>query len=52
MKYLYYPEHDYEELFDLKKDPYEINNLVNNSAYFELLQEQRKLYSKLKKIAE
>jgi arylsulfatase A-like enzyme len=52
LKYMYYPEHDYEELFDLKKDPYEINNLVNDSGYSKILQEQRGLYRKLKKKAE
>jgi len=48
LKYMYYPEHDYEELFDLKIDPYEINNLVNDPAYSELLKKQRILYNEIK----
>ncbi len=31
-KYIRYPEHDYEELFDLKADPGETHNLANDSA--------------------
>lgn len=48
LKYMYYLEHGYEELFDLKKDPHEIQNLVNDSGYSEILKEQRKLYNELK----
>ena len=48
LKYMYYPEHDFEELFDIKNDHKETNNLVNDSAYSDRLKEQRKLYKILK----
>ena len=48
IKYMFYPEHDYEELFDLKKDPYEIHNLVNDPAYADSLKIQRQLYRTFK----
>lgn len=34
-KYVTYPElqDDIDELYDLESDPYELNNLINNSAY-------------------
>jgi arylsulfatase A-like enzyme len=49
IKYMKYIEHNYEELFDLKKDPYETTNLVNDPAYKEILEEQRNTYNTLKK---
>lgn len=33
LKYLQYPEHNYEELFDLKNDPLETTNLADAPAY-------------------
>lgn len=32
-KYIIYPEHGYEELYDLKKDPYEKQNLAQNQQH-------------------
>jgi arylsulfatase len=32
-KYVYWPEFDYEQLFDLKKDKQEVRNLAGDSAY-------------------
>lgn len=51
LKYTKYIEHNYEELFDLDKDPYEEHNLVNDSDYEVILNHQRKLYRTLKKKA-
>jgi len=48
LKYMYYSEHNYEELFDLKNDSKETKNLVNDSAYSNRLEEQRELYKILK----
>ncbi|GAA4281303.1 sulfatase family protein [Gaetbulibacter aestuarii] len=47
-KYLNYIEHNYEELFDLKKDPNETTNLVNDPQYRDTLLLERKRYSALK----
>ena len=33
IKYIYYPEHDYEVVHDLKNDPSETVNVVNSPAY-------------------
>lgn len=49
LKYLYYPEYDFEELFDLEKDPIEIDNLVENPEYSAELANQRTRYTELKK---
>ncbi|MDR3716510.1 MAG: sulfatase [Puia sp.] len=50
-KYLFYPEHDYEELFDIRKDPHETTNLAGDPAYKALLVKMRKRYEALKKQA-
>lgn len=44
MKYMKYIEHDYEELYDLVKDPDESVNLAGNPAYSSVLAEMRRLY--------
>jgi arylsulfatase A-like enzyme len=43
-KYLRYFEQDpvFEELYDLKNDPHEINNLVTDANYFDVLSQFRK----------
>jgi arylsulfatase len=46
-KYIHWPAFDYEEVFNLTEDPYELNNQVNNSDYQEMLAAMRKRYSKL-----
>ncbi len=43
-KYTYYIEDQSEELFDLKKDPYEKTNQVHNPDYSEALNEMRGLF--------
>ena len=41
MKYVYWPEWNYEQLFDLANDPTEKNNLVHDYEYTEELQRMR-----------
>jgi arylsulfatase len=41
MKYVYWPEWNYEQLFDLTSDPTEKNNLVHDYEYTEELQRMR-----------
>ncbi|MEO5995791.1 MAG: sulfatase [Chitinophagaceae bacterium] len=48
-KYMNYFEDNFEELFDIKHDPHEIDNLVNNPKYTHKLHELRLRYKKLKK---
>jgi arylsulfatase A-like enzyme len=50
-KYIEYPEqeNDINELYDLKNDPYEMNNLINNPAYSQKLQELKQELQRLKK---
>ncbi|MEO8413251.1 MAG: sulfatase [Ginsengibacter sp.] len=47
-KYMNYIEHNYEELFDIKHDPHEINNLVKDPKYTMKLEELRIRYKELK----
>ncbi len=48
IKYMNYIEHGYEELFDLRNDPFETVNLVKDSKYNKTLEQQRKRYQVLK----
>lgn len=48
LKYIIYPEHGHEELYDLIQDPYEKLNLANNTDYKDLLDKQRETYANLK----
>ena len=49
-KYLIYPESPgkYEELYDLKVDPDELNNLALSDKHGELLLEMRKEFARMK----
>lgn len=49
-KYMNYVEHHYEELFDVKHDPHETMNLVNDPKYKIKLKELRKRYKELRKL--
>lgn len=46
--YMKYIEHGYEELFDTKYDPHEIDNLAGNPKYKKILDEMRRRYEVLK----
>jgi arylsulfatase A-like enzyme len=48
IKYMKFTEHDYEQLYDLKKDPLEKQNLVSDASYAKQLRDLRKEYLMLK----
>jgi arylsulfatase A-like enzyme len=48
MKYIWWPEFEYEELFDLKRDALEQSNLVRDPAYQEELERLRQRFKELK----
>jgi arylsulfatase len=50
-KYMYWPEDDVEQLFDLKNDPREENDLVGDPAQAKRLAEMRKRFRELKEAA-
>lgn len=51
VKYILWPEWDYEELFDLRKDRHEQENLIADSAYAERLAALRSRFTELKAAA-
>lgn len=48
VKYMLFTEHHYEQLFDLKSDPGETENLAGESKYMDLLQKMRDSYDEWK----
>ncbi|QDH81297.1 sulfatase [Echinicola soli] len=46
-KYIKYTEHGYEEFFDLKNDPHEENNLIDNEKYEAIIDQYRSEYRRL-----
>ena len=50
-KYMAWPEFEYEQLFDLKADPHEENDLARNSNYAAKLTEMRARFAELKTAA-
>lgn len=50
-KYFYWPEQKVEQLFNLKEDPMEENDLINDPAHSALLAEMRVRFSELKAAA-
>ncbi|MFR9672149.1 MAG: sulfatase/phosphatase domain-containing protein, partial [Rikenellaceae bacterium] len=46
-KYILWPSHNVEEYFDLKKDPYELNNLIDNPAYQKQIERARVRFREL-----
>jgi arylsulfatase A-like enzyme len=50
-KYLFWPDFNFEELFDLKADPAETRNLVADPAYAAALAEMRERFAAVKTAA-
>ena len=52
-KYFYWPNFEYEQLFDLRNDPQEMNDLYNSTDPFhqEKLKEMRRRFLELKLLA-
>ncbi len=48
LKYIYWPDFKHEELFDLKRDPLEEHNLVQDKAYTKALAGLRARFAELK----
>ncbi len=47
-KYMFWPEFEYEQLFNLKADPHEENDLARDAKHAEMLGEMRKRFKELK----
>ncbi|NDD63950.1 MAG: DUF4976 domain-containing protein [Acidobacteria bacterium] len=47
IKYIYWPDFQYEELFDLRRDPHETRNLIRERSYASRLAELRREFSRL-----
>lgn len=50
-KYMYWPEAKFEQLFDLKNDPIEENDLAQDEEYKDKLEEMRERFKELKEAA-
>ena len=50
-KYMVWPEHNVEQLFHLKTDPHEENDLINNPEHASVLKEMRARFKELKAAA-
>jgi arylsulfatase A-like enzyme len=48
MKYIWWPEFEYEELFDLRRDPHEQHNVAGDPDYAETLARLRTRFKQLK----
>lgn len=48
-KYMKFIEHNYDELFDIRTDPHEIDNLSQNTSYRNKLRDMRKLFKAMRK---
>lgn len=50
-KYILWPNYDVEQLFDLRNDTFELNDLIESESYKDLLGEMRTRFNELKKLA-
>ncbi|HBE43555.1 MAG TPA: acetylglucosamine-6-sulfatase, partial [Bacteroidales bacterium] len=50
-KYILWPHYRYEEYFDLEKDPYEKNNLIEQPEYGERIHDMKNRFAELKALA-
>jgi arylsulfatase A-like enzyme len=50
-KYIIWPEYQYEEYFNLKKDPYEEHNKISSKKDKKIIQSMKKRFAKLKEDA-
>ena len=50
-KYIYWPDFKYEELFDLRRDPHETNNLARSPSQAQRLDAMRRRFAALKAAA-
>lgn len=50
-KYMLWPNYNVEQLFDLKNDTYELNDLIESESHKSLLDEMRTRFNELKNIA-
>jgi hypothetical protein len=48
LKYMNFIEHEYEEFYDLKVDPLEKNNLIDDPSYQKVIKNIRARYLELK----
>jgi arylsulfatase A-like enzyme len=51
IKYIYYPEHDYEVVYDLNNDPEETENVADSSDFAKEIKKLRKSFKKLQQAA-
>lgn len=47
-KYIFWPDYQYEEYFDLKNDPTEVQNQIDNRKYQKVIERARKRMAELK----
>ena len=50
-RYIYWPDYDTEEFFDISKDPYEINNSIANPKYKKTIRKMKLRFNQLKNLA-
>jgi len=48
IKYIYYPEHEYEVVYDLRNDPHEKVSVATSPAYTKKVKNLRRSYRILK----
>lgn len=50
-KYMFWPNYDVEEFFDLQSDTYELDNLIKSEGHQQLIGEMRTRFKELKQLA-